>query len=385
MADLKPIETIYNGNRFRSRLEARWAVYFDLMGVQYQYEPEGFVLENGVYYLPDFYLTECDCYVEIKPIGALDIKYDVGAESVRFKDGFESANKYIEALANICNCGHDYMVLEGDPYDLLCDKSSKGFGAYWTLNGVCKIKAVTTWVGGDDIDCSCGITPFQCTKSFPTMLTFNGFCEGKLIAVCNAKTDKVVVMDEKYQRIIFFREDAWFINDVICTNQSFFDNFKSATRARQTRFEHGAVDIPDNGYTSRARELYTTSHFEYKSLNRVESSIIGILYLNPELCKAEVDGKAIEISEMPSYYGMLFLAGLQMADGKNGEIKFEDQDKESRCANVYISAAKHDRMELTKNDFESYIAYVRYLREKNQMIEIERAEKGGDGDEKADS
>ena len=52
--EIKPIETIYNGYRFRSRLEARWAVFFDALGVPYEYEPEGFDLGNGLYYLPDF-------------------------------------------------------------------------------------------------------------------------------------------------------------------------------------------------------------------------------------------------------------------------------------------------------------------------------------------
>lgn len=51
---MKPIETIYNGYKFRSRLEARWAVFFDALGVEYEYEPDGFELDNGMYYLPDF-------------------------------------------------------------------------------------------------------------------------------------------------------------------------------------------------------------------------------------------------------------------------------------------------------------------------------------------
>ena len=78
MADLKPIETFYNGYRFRSRLEARWAVFFDACGIPYQYEPEGFNI-NGHYYLPDFYLPWWRCYVEIKP----DEKdsFDVGARN----------------------------------------------------------------------------------------------------------------------------------------------------------------------------------------------------------------------------------------------------------------------------------------------------------------
>lgn len=52
--NIKPIETVYNGYRFRSRLEARWAVFFDALGVEYEYEPEGFTLPSGEKYLPDF-------------------------------------------------------------------------------------------------------------------------------------------------------------------------------------------------------------------------------------------------------------------------------------------------------------------------------------------
>lgn len=61
----KPIETVYNGYRFRSRLEARWAVFFDALGIPYEYEKEGFDLD-GTCYLPDFWLPEQDCWVEIK-------------------------------------------------------------------------------------------------------------------------------------------------------------------------------------------------------------------------------------------------------------------------------------------------------------------------------
>lgn len=53
---IKPIETVYRGCRFRSRLEARWAVFFDAMGIPWDYEPEGFELPDGTRYLPDFYL-----------------------------------------------------------------------------------------------------------------------------------------------------------------------------------------------------------------------------------------------------------------------------------------------------------------------------------------
>lgn len=53
--ELKPIETHYAGCRFRSRIEARWAVFLDHLGIGWQYEPQGFDLPSGPY-LPDFLL-----------------------------------------------------------------------------------------------------------------------------------------------------------------------------------------------------------------------------------------------------------------------------------------------------------------------------------------
>lgn len=62
---IKAIETKYNGFRFRSRLEARWAIFFDMIGLKYEYEVEGFEM-NGVCYLPDFYILSLDRWFEIK-------------------------------------------------------------------------------------------------------------------------------------------------------------------------------------------------------------------------------------------------------------------------------------------------------------------------------
>ena len=49
------IQTRYGGYKFRSRLEARWAVFFDALKIEYEYEPEGFDID-GKWYLPDFRL-----------------------------------------------------------------------------------------------------------------------------------------------------------------------------------------------------------------------------------------------------------------------------------------------------------------------------------------
>lgn len=55
--DIKPIETKYKGYRFRSRLEARWAVFFDTLRLEWEYEKEGYNLGDLGFYLPDFWIS----------------------------------------------------------------------------------------------------------------------------------------------------------------------------------------------------------------------------------------------------------------------------------------------------------------------------------------
>lgn len=62
------LQTRYAGCHFRSRLEARWAKFFDLMGIAWDYEPE--VFDGPTRYLPDFWLPELNLWVEVK--GSLD-------------------------------------------------------------------------------------------------------------------------------------------------------------------------------------------------------------------------------------------------------------------------------------------------------------------------
>ena len=65
---LKAIETRYDGCLFRSRLEARWATFFNALAVPYEYEKEGFDLGSAGWYLPDFWMPQQDCWIEIKPV-----------------------------------------------------------------------------------------------------------------------------------------------------------------------------------------------------------------------------------------------------------------------------------------------------------------------------
>lgn len=58
------IPTLYNGVKFRSRLEARWACLFDMLSWQWVYEP----FDAGGY-IPDFLIRFSNpLVVEVKPI-----------------------------------------------------------------------------------------------------------------------------------------------------------------------------------------------------------------------------------------------------------------------------------------------------------------------------
>jgi hypothetical protein len=65
-AHVRAIETEYRHYRFRSRTEARWAVFLDAAGIGWRYEFEGFNV-HGNYYLPDFFLPELKTFLEVKP------------------------------------------------------------------------------------------------------------------------------------------------------------------------------------------------------------------------------------------------------------------------------------------------------------------------------
>jgi hypothetical protein len=64
---MKPLETHYADCRFRSRLEARWAVFFDQMSLRWEYEPDTYLV-GGMPYLPDFWLPDLEAWAEVKGV-----------------------------------------------------------------------------------------------------------------------------------------------------------------------------------------------------------------------------------------------------------------------------------------------------------------------------
>lgn len=90
------IPTIYKGRRFRSRLEARWAAFFDLMKWPYEYEP--FDLRG---WIPDFVLTSgLQALVEVKP-------YLEWAQAEEWR----RSEKFIHTVENTDYWGHPLFLL----------------------------------------------------------------------------------------------------------------------------------------------------------------------------------------------------------------------------------------------------------------------------------
>jgi hypothetical protein len=117
---MRPIETRYQGYRFRSRLEARWAVFFETLGLPWQYEAEGFDLGTvgppgdqvryGLY-LPDFEL-DGSIFAEVKPYFEIPLS---PADEERFvRSGMLDA---LVVLPRLTRCtGNICLLIEGTPW-----------------------------------------------------------------------------------------------------------------------------------------------------------------------------------------------------------------------------------------------------------------------------
>jgi hypothetical protein len=125
---IKTIPTTYNGIKFRSRLEARWAVFFDELGIKYLYEYEGFELENKEWYLPDFYLPEYGIYCEVKP-SIIEVN-----ENINTFNEFAKGRYWLLLLVGSPNVNTTYLFANSTinnvvPFvNLIADK----YGKFWS-------------------------------------------------------------------------------------------------------------------------------------------------------------------------------------------------------------------------------------------------------------
>lgn len=176
---INAINTVYKGYRFRSRLEARWAVFFDALGVKYEYEQEGYNL-NGIYYLPDFWLPY--------------------PRELNFT-GYEDAGEFVEIKKN---------KVEGEEIkkaQLLAQNSKHSVNIFYGLPGE------QNWI------------KFHRSG--------NPFFYHKNVCVTNINLKNFVLGGSSYscKQSLF-----GFISKFVTTNNSFE---KAIKKAKQARFEHG--------------------------------------------------------------------------------------------------------------------------------------------------
>lgn len=238
MSEIKAIETYYNGYKFRSRLEARWAVFFDAMHIQYEYEPEGFILSNGQAYLPDFYLPLLDIYVEVKPTSCNFISHP-NNEEVSFGD----KEKYGFFMHDMTSEGHGVWFVFGDPVDALLSEEHGGHGSNELFgNCGCTVKEFHE----EPTTCNCNgevIRPSECNKS--------RLVSGRLLAFAKdfAIWDISIIFFPKIKALSF----SWMIDtDEMAKKEgnskmgisigiAAKETFEACTKARQARFEHGEI------------------------------------------------------------------------------------------------------------------------------------------------
>lgn len=213
---IKAIDTEYAGHLFRSRLEARWAVFFDYLisktrlyrsppNFTWEYEPEGFELPGGQRYLPDFRLNNRlggSRWIEVKPRHIKnDPKFDL----------------FSKALGNSEFCQPPPMLVSGTPLEWIKD-----------VNTLCP-RCGVPFRGGDIRICAENGYGFKCDGCDYENETESGISHFEI----GVSGQKVRVYN------------GW----VAITKISFYNwtylTSRAAEFAQKARFEHGAeIKIP---------------------------------------------------------------------------------------------------------------------------------------------
>ena len=249
MSNIKPIETEYKGYRFRSRLEAKWAVFFDEAQIPWRYEIEGYKLSNGVCYLPDFYLPTFQIYVEIKP----DIQRTEKGWGAKVEE-WEEKCRYFRT-----DTGEAIVIVYGDPMTEIWGR-------------------LFAWKSDDLVMSECGqIEECEVSTRFvsvgeyltPDVILLTDCNDKKSVCVTskgetNKKVISPIMMTFLYWDYAYtlLTDPMWSLFDeVSLKKEGTFENI--CKKARQARFEHG-----ESGYKKKEHHvqgLSTTPNWSMES------------------------------------------------------------------------------------------------------------------------
>ena len=213
---IKAIQTQYRGYKFRSRLEARWAVFFDALGVRWDYETEGYMLPSGPY-LPDFYLPEI----------AGGVWIEVKSDAPLAKNSKEQ--KMLEEL--VIETQKDGMIVRGVPLEGMSNDDPHYYDPLGAEDG----SAYWMHIYHEPIDgyrdSECGADgPYLfcvCPQCFKVGIEFDG--RGARVCRSNCSRKDSPVWDNALSRKHPDKAYSWFHPKIL----------NAAKKARSARFEHG--------------------------------------------------------------------------------------------------------------------------------------------------
>ena len=118
-------ETRYKNIVFRSRLEARWAVFFDTLGLIWDYEPEGYVLNNGASYLPDFFVHDVKGHVGNSRNGIyVEVKGELTSYDKQKISGFEYPIFVVGNIPDSTNVWKDVYRIHGEAEEYMYSENT---------------------------------------------------------------------------------------------------------------------------------------------------------------------------------------------------------------------------------------------------------------------
>ena len=156
---MKVLPTRYAGIDFRSRTEARWAVFFNTLGVRWVYEMEGFDLPSGNY-LPDFWLPDQSCWFEVKGEHPTERETSLAMElATATGNTCYIAFGMLPRSEEMDASGPEYRRVEGESFHACFgyDEDHGGWDLHyeWTLCHVCDKADITFDARGARVDCPC--------------------------------------------------------------------------------------------------------------------------------------------------------------------------------------------------------------------------------------
>lgn len=224
---LEARETNYGDDKFRSRNEAKHAVFLSHLGIDYKYEQEDM---NGRYgrVLPDFYLPSLGIYYEVKHNGFSE------------DDRVAHLNKFAGVVRQT---GKPCMIAYGDPRDTTVDKWNNSVLIFYNVK-----KSLPTFS--------------QTPKLSYTLVKFSSDSESIYLSTDIGDSDCCIVVKEN---------NKWVKRPIIYTKNTFGRNVeKVALYARQYQFEY--VEDPPMFDTRVADEAIEAA---WRSKNAPKATYVG--------------------------------------------------------------------------------------------------------------